>query len=194
MCGRGTFLVEAATLWPSARYLGVDLSEEQLKDAKENYLAAHVPMELTKADARNLSHLGDGSVDKILTCPPFGRQFEKISANLYKELLVEWSRVLKESGLMVILVDVSNVQALCDAVDEAQCAIEFRRSPFRLGKIRATLVVVVKGSQSRPTREGKFDWEQGDQKGRSLWAEIRERALPSLVPYSLSRTITDAKL
>ena len=198
MCGRATFLVEAATLWPQAEYQGVDLSITQLEDGAENCKAANVSVELVCADSRKLEHFKDGSVDKILCCPPFGRQFSIESDKLYDELLQEWSRVLKPTGRMVLLVDTPNVDSLAHAVKMASCRVEFIRSPpFRLGKIRGTIVIVVKdhiasygsyGSEPSPG-EGLFDWERGDGRGRALWTALRAQALPALVAYSKARPV-----
>jgi len=193
MCGRATFLVEAATLWPSARYQGVDSSDDQLQNAKENCRAAHVPIFLVEGDACHLAHLPDASVDKIVTCPPFGRQFKKESTFLYNDLLKEWNRVLKVSGRMVILIDVSNSEALTDAVQNAGCGVEFQRLPFRLGKIQTTILIITKKKRKKPFPVGTFEWEHGEQTGRALWTSLREKALPSLKPYTLSQLLRQSQ-
>ncbi|VEU44442.1 unnamed protein product [Pseudo-nitzschia multistriata] len=100
LCGKATFLVEAATTWgienstpmngantnddrASVSFIGVDASSQQLEDAAENVeavaeaLGGDCTIELRQGDSRDLSRLGfgDGSVAAIATCPPFGRQF-----------------------------------------------------------------------------------------------------------------------
>jgi SAM-dependent methyltransferase len=189
MCGRATFLVEAATVWPDAYYQGSDISDDQLQFAAQNCQAARVPVELRKIDARNLTHLRNSSVDKILSCPPFGRQFEKMSSNLYGEMLMEWSRVLKDSGRMALLVDMSNLKSLRQAVEKANCHVEFCRSPsFQLGRIRATILLVSKKAgeiDKDEPKEGRMKWETGDG-GRAMWSTLRLQTLPSLVPYSVT--------
>jgi SAM-dependent methyltransferase len=193
MCGRATFLIEAAKFWPLAFYQGTDISDTQLQYAKENCQAAKMPVELLYADARKLTHLKDSSVDKIISCPPFGRQFDKVSENLYEELLLEWSRVLKDTGRMALLLDMANLPSMTEAIEKANCQIEFCRSPsFRLGKIRATILLVSKAStiskDEGRLREGKLRWETRDDSGRATWATMRSEALPSLIPYSLTVT------
>ncbi|CAJ1966743.1 unnamed protein product [Cylindrotheca closterium] len=204
MCGKGTFLVEAATIWPSAKYYGMDTSLDQLQNAKENIEATNVAVELQPGvDARNLSDWKDSSVDKIVCCPPFGRQFEKDSDALYEDLMREWSRVLKATGRMGILIDKSNVQSMMEAIQKANCHVDQCRTPsFRLGNIRATILVVSKLSSTKSVKEqqketefGPLWWEQEQQTntnqppGRSLWTAMRAEALPSLVPYSYKRSI-----
>ena len=188
MCGKATFLVEAATIWrhEDTKFHGIDCSTIQLQDALENVNASCLQnkIQLILGDARELPY-EDSSIDKIISCPPFGRQFEKIVS--FEELLVEWSRVLKQNGRMVLLLDTSNVQPFIEATKKTNCChVDYCRSPsFRLGKIRATILIVSKRVSSDTPKEGKLPWEQGhSQSGRQLWSTLRSQALPSLVPYS----------
>ena len=185
MCGKGTFLVEAATFWPEATYFGVDTSTEQLQDATLNCKAAKVNVTLRSGDATRLRHIPDSSVDRILCCPPFGRQFDKASSRFYVDLLSAWSRVLADGGMMVLLIDLNNVQELRDAVAASGCWVAFQRSEFWLGKIKATFLIVRKcapGADNLSTQLGLFDWEVGNLKGRAQWASLRSQALPKLSP------------
>lgn len=75
MCGRETFLVEEATFWPDAICEGIDASSDQLQDAQMNVNAAKARVDLLQGDARDLRHIKDSSIDWILRCRPFGRQF-----------------------------------------------------------------------------------------------------------------------
>jgi len=197
MCGKGTFLIEAATIWPSAKYCGMDTSMDQLENAKENIEAAKVVVELESADARKLADWNDSSVDKIVCCPPFGRQFEKVSDSLYEDLMKEWSRVLKDTGRMAILLDKGNVASMTEAIQNANCQVDQCRTPsFQLGNIRATILLASKRSntscEQKETEFGLLWWEKGNQRfGRSLWAAMRSEALPSLVPYSYKRRLIE---
>ena len=187
MCGRGTFLVEAATFWPDAKYIGVDRSRDQLRDAQENVKAAGVKVDFCIGDARHLSDFNDESVDRILTCPPFGIQFDTEFPDLYDDMLLEWSRLLSNTGQMVVLIDVPNLSQLKDAIEKADCCVIFTRSPFRLGRLNAAIVVAKKGiCHNEIPKEGTFEWEEtsGKLQGRSLWSSLREDALPNLEPYS----------
>ena len=205
MCGCATFLIEGATIWSKAYYFGIDKSQSQLQKATANCHAASVTklIDVKYGDARQLDHIDDNSIDKIISCPPFGRQFAMSSKNLYSELMTEWTRVLKpETGRMVILIDNENLNAISEAAMEtAYCQVDFIRSPsFWLGKIQATVVILSKRNQDRtnkimeessssgPPQTGKFVWEKTKKgnaaKGRSRWAHMRAEALGSLVPYS----------
>lgn len=190
MCGCGTFLIEAATIWPhdakNVTYLGVDSSPAQLLHAQANVDAARVRVQLCEGDARRMD-LSSGSIDKIVSCPPFGRQFgapDEIP-DLYDDLLQEWSRVLKHDGRMVLLVDTANIENMFGSVEKAGCHVARMRDYFRLGKIQATIMIIAKGpATSAQVRRGRFDWEVGPQKGRALWATLRSGALPALIPFS----------
>jgi len=193
MCGKGTFLIEAWTHWPTAKiYHGIDISEEQLQDASENCQAAFTTMiHLTLGNACNLQCFPDGTVDKIITCPPFDRQFaETVPPN---QLLREWSRVLKsDTGRIVLLLNTTTAEEWTRAV-MPPCHIEIIRPSFPLGpNLRVSLIVISKQStkppknqQFLPPKQELFDWELGTkQKGRTLWAKLRSQSLPSLIPYS----------
>ncbi len=185
MCGRATFLIEAATFWPDATYIGVDASEQQLHDARINCQSAKVKVQLLSGDATHLSQISDSSVDRIICCPPFGRQFKKKSMSLYSDLLIEWSRVLADDGTMVLLIDSDNTPELIEAIVQSGCQIIFQRSPFRLGRLRATILVANKSCMAAThlhTETGTFHWEGGDLKGRTLWSFLRSQALPKLSP------------
>eukprot|EP00980_Cylindrotheca_fusiformis_P015465 scaffold4347_cov117-Cylindrotheca_fusiformis.AAC.9 len=102
---------------------------------------------------------------------PIRSTFEKVSENLYEELLCEWSRVLKDSGRMVLLLNMSNLPAMTAATKKANCQIEFCRSPpFRLGMIKATILIISKQSHAVQaeghSRVGKLYWETESGSGR----------------------------
>lgn len=106
-CGSGTIMEERMT-YPFLKMEGGDLSQAAVDISREN-LGAHKKVRLRRWDARQLP-LDSGSVDKIVTNLPFGRQ---IAANenllmLYIDMLLEMKRVLKNSGSMLCLTDAEN--------------------------------------------------------------------------------------
>jgi len=191
MCGRATFLVEAAIFWPQGgRFIGVDRSHDQLKDAKINLNSCNLDqaVELHHGDSRHLAMLENETVDTIICCPPFGRQFEQDTNDSFRDLLLEWSRVLKaDDGKMVLLIDEENVNALTCAIQNANCSVFSIRHSFRLGKLQATIVIAHKlkvASMCLPNRT-RLSWENESpllEKDRALWSRIRTKALPALVP------------
>ena len=195
MCGRGTFLMEAANFWPSAgKIIGVDQSQDQLKDAALNLYASHLDqvVQLHHGDARQLTILDNQSVDIILCCPPFGRQFGIAAENpaLYQELLLEWARVLKQQDAkMVLLIDEDNLNDLISAIQTANCTVTTLRHSFRLGKLRVTIVICRKLNQNEVSTslppQTNLPWEIDTlfkEKDRALWSRIRSKSLPALIP------------
>jgi tRNA (guanine6-N2)-methyltransferase len=104
LCGAGTLLIERAMLGPYDRLIGGDIQGEAVAMAKRNARVAEVMASWRTWDARELP-LPDGSVTRILTNLPFGKQLStraEIPA-LYKALLGSFERVLAPAGLLVTL-------------------------------------------------------------------------------------------
>jgi tRNA G10 N-methylase Trm11 len=189
LCGRATFLVESAKYWPLASYHGVDSSIPHLEHAKMNADSTKVWLELIQGVPHKLPFASD-SMDKIMTCLPFGK-----SQAFYANLITELSRVLKSErkGRMILVIDAASLQCLVEAIHNSHdysCSVAFIRQSFLWGTHRANLVIVEKdaGGQNRRRNVpviGKFEWEKcHEQSDRLLWATIRSRTIPPLVPYS----------
>ncbi|CAE7222894.1 THUMPD2, partial [Symbiodinium sp. CCMP2456] len=109
MCGKGTLLLEAAIWWPEARYVGCDTDEAQLEACQQNaaYIGAEVATHL--ADVSNLNSLpfANQSIDKLMTAPPWDRQFEASGGlrSFYRAMLPELFRVLRSDGSMALLLN-----------------------------------------------------------------------------------------
>jgi len=109
MCGAGTLLaehLELARRWkvPTPPALGGDLDYGAVRAAAVN-LRRVGPSLLSRWDARRLP-LAAGSVDRVLSNPPFGKQLsspEEIGP-LYRAAGAEIDRVLKPGGRAVLLV------------------------------------------------------------------------------------------
>jgi hypothetical protein len=177
---------------------------------------------LYKGDSRDLSTLGfdDGSVVAIATCPPFGRQFfaldkgdgsdqnadnsnhsnsnEDILAVSYRDWLREWSRVLHPTiGRIVLLVDVDHQEeALGAIVATKSLRVTVVREPFRLGRVKATVIVAdamtphnndddedsTKELSSAPLT--RLPWEGTTKEARAEWTRLRAASLEELEPYT----------
>ncbi|CAE8688385.1 unnamed protein product [Polarella glacialis] len=107
MCGKGTLLAEAALWWPEAEYRGFDADESQLRACQLNYkyMSVQVKSELANSSLLGGLPLLDASVDKLMTAPPWDRQFAAAGGleELYPRLLREFRRVLRPNGTMVLL-------------------------------------------------------------------------------------------
>jgi 23S rRNA G2445 N2-methylase RlmL len=108
MCGAGTILAEHLAVMskiraPIAPALGGDLELGALRAAAGN-LRRLGRVELVNWDATRLP-LGDASVDRVVSNPPFGKQLETPEAvgPLYRRMVSEHDRVLRPGGRAVLL-------------------------------------------------------------------------------------------
>lgn len=208
LCGKATFLVEAATITTlsqqqqqqsTVRYIGVDQSKEQLEDAQCNINETgtrHI-IELRQGDARLLDFLDNDSVDVIVTCPPFGKQFA-VGTDLdtfYRNCVTEWVRVCR--GRMVTLIDTENADRMVRAMEQQQnndtgraLQLIVRREPFRLGRLMATVLVAIRTNAAKRINTNHDEpshvlpWEGPVPLTRAAWTRQRAASLPSLVPYT----------
>ncbi|MBZ3869406.1 THUMP domain-containing protein 2 [Sciurus carolinensis] len=113
MCGLGTILLEAAKEWPSAYYMGADVSDSQLLGACDNLKAAGLKdkIELLKVSVIELP-LPSDSVDIIISDIPFGKKF-KLGKDI-KSILQEMERVLGVGGTAVLLLSEDHHRLLRD--------------------------------------------------------------------------------
>lgn len=165
---------------------------------------------LCKGDSRDLSSIGfeDGSVTAIATCPPFGRQFfalddasendgrgnarcvDSLLAASYREWLHEWARVLHPSlGRIALLVDVGHQEEALAAIEATESlSVVVHREAFRLGRVRATVIVAEAGTTEDRSRLlpplSRFPWEGTSKEARAEWARLRAASLGRLEPYT----------
>jgi tRNA (guanine6-N2)-methyltransferase len=104
MCGSGTILIERALAERYRCLLGGDVDPQAVETARANIGPRYKPIEIRRWDARELP-LEAASVSAIVTNLPFGHQIGTADENreLYPALLAEWTRVLTNSGRMVLL-------------------------------------------------------------------------------------------
>ena len=104
MCGAGTILVERGMAAPHCQLLGGDIRADALAAAAENIGRKHKPRQLLQWDTRALP-LRSGSVDKVATNPPFGKQLgsHRENVGLYAALFREIDRVLSSSGRAIVI-------------------------------------------------------------------------------------------
>ncbi|WP_052487992.1 methyltransferase domain-containing protein [Gordoniibacillus kamchatkensis] len=103
-CGSGTILSERLA-YPHRQIAGGDLSEEAVEAAKAN-AGIHHRVGIHHWDARRLP-IDSGSVHKIVTNLPFGRQIaaDEPIPELYRGIVKEINRVLHNNGSALCLTD-----------------------------------------------------------------------------------------
>ena len=101
-CGGGTILIEAEIT--GAKIIGGDLDADVLDSAVNNRQAAAIPASVLCWDTRSLP-LKSAAVDRVITNMPWGRQVQVDEGlkNFYRQSLAEMQRVVRPSGIIVIL-------------------------------------------------------------------------------------------
>jgi tRNA (guanine6-N2)-methyltransferase len=104
MCGTGTILIERALIGRYAKLIGSDRDAAMLEAARENIGPRYKPIELHPWDAAAIP-LPDGSVSRVITNLPWGIRHGSHEENrrLYPRLLVEFQRLVRKDGAIVIL-------------------------------------------------------------------------------------------
>jgi tRNA (guanine6-N2)-methyltransferase len=125
MCGAGTILAEALLATRGKRLpdgsgwdltlIGGDIDPAHVRATEAN-LRRLGPVQISSWDARDLP-LQTGSVDRILSNPPFGKQLSTPAeiGPLYRGMVKEYDRVLRPGGKAVLLV--ADATPLKDAVN-----------------------------------------------------------------------------
>jgi 23S rRNA G2445 N2-methylase RlmL len=127
MCGAGTILAEVVERARTMRVRpslvsGGDIERSALRVAETNLRRAG-EISLARWDA-TLLPLEARSIDRVICNPPFGKQLGEPAkiAPLYRRIVKEFDRVLRDNGRAVLLV--SDLAALSDAV----AAVKWKRS------------------------------------------------------------------
>ena len=194
MAGRGSLLVEALRLAPTARAVGVDASAAQLAAAARNLQALRLGgagalasrCALVEGDATRLP-LPAASADVVLSDLPFGVQ-HALEDGLYEAALREMRRVVRDgAGAVVLLTSEANLELLRDSV-RAVGGMQLRRWRIvPLGYTRAAVCVIDAVSADappapQPVEVARFDWEF--KSGRAGWEVLRKEARPPMVGAS----------
>ena len=103
-CGYGSIPVQMAKKFRFSRLLVSDLDDEKIAMVSQKKQLQQENISVCCMDAMKLSNVEAGSVDLVITDPPWG-YYEEISdiGEFYKEMFESFRRVLKKDGKMVVL-------------------------------------------------------------------------------------------
>lgn len=107
-----------------------------------------------------------------------------LNCTSYFERMVKDFEGRRKDGSFDRLRNFGSVYASCDCC-ESFCYLQ--RDNFRLGRINATILVIVHmgANEDQLTKHGRFDWESGDiNRDRARWAKLQSAALPPLNSFS----------
>lgn len=104
--GSGAIVLERVQSFPYKKFFASDNKEDLVEELKRKTKWGQQKIIVEKHDALNLNNLDSGSINKIITDPPWGL-FEKPQEDMvdfYKRMLLEFYRVLADGGMAIILV------------------------------------------------------------------------------------------
>ncbi|CAJ1343086.1 unnamed protein product, partial [Effrenium voratum] len=169
--------VAQASIWWPARYVGCDTDAAQLAACRENHRYLSAEVETHVANACSLP-LPDHSVEKLMTAPPWDRQFAAAGGleALYPRLLAEFGRVLTPTGRMALLLNSAAFEVL------RPLAVHWRLAWRRWRLTRHTEAVLLAAA-----RGGGGELAPGFDAPRSAWSRLRAEERPRLRPFSAAR-------
>ncbi len=143
MCGAGAILLERAFAGRYRYLIGGDLSKQALEATQRNFGRKHQPRQFFHWDTQSLP-FQPNSVDKIVCNLPVAERNENTSqlTNLYRKCFVQYEKVLKTNGKMVLL---TLQPALLDKILKQQKSLKMRqRVSVDVGGKRGRISVIRK--------------------------------------------------
>lgn len=104
-CGYGSIPVQLVKKFHFSKLYASDIDNEKISmNGQKKQLKNNPCLDLRQADAFNLSHIEDKSINLVITDPPWGF-YEDIGdvKTFYKKMFASFDRILKDEGRMVIL-------------------------------------------------------------------------------------------
>lgn len=104
-CGYGSIPVQLVKKFHFSKLYASDIDNEKISmNSQKKQLKNNPCLDLRQADAFNLSHIEDKSINLVITDPPWGF-YEDIGdvKTFYKKMFASFDRILKDEGRIVIL-------------------------------------------------------------------------------------------
>ena len=104
-CGYGSIPVQLVKKFHFSKLYVSDIDNEKISmNSQKKQLKNNPCLDLRQADAFNLSHIEDKSINLVITDPPWGF-YEDIGdvKTFYKKMFASFDRILKDEGRIVIL-------------------------------------------------------------------------------------------
>lgn len=104
-CGYGSIPVQLVKKFHFSKLYVSDIDNKKISmNSQKKQLKNNPCLDLRQADAFNLSHIEDKSINLVITDPPWGF-YEDIGdvKTFYKKMFASFDRILKDEGRMVIL-------------------------------------------------------------------------------------------
>ncbi|RUS72273.1 hypothetical protein EGW08_019961, partial [Elysia chlorotica] len=121
MCGKATILLEGASSWQDAFYIGNDNATDQINVAAENASSNSEKINVALADGLNMPYR-DCCVDVIVCDAPFNQKYltSLTPYVFFGKFLQEIHRVLRSDGCCVMLVSQQLVSVILTLVQDSE--------------------------------------------------------------------------
>lgn len=103
--GYGAIPIVRAISFPYKKIIAVDKDENLVSRLQQKGQKLHKNIDVIHGDALSLHEIDTGSIDKIISDPPWGEY--KVMAEpekFFEKMLKEFDRILKQNGIIVLLV------------------------------------------------------------------------------------------
>ncbi len=102
-CGFGSIPFQRMKFFPYTKVIAGDINPEMIRFVREKAQSFKRPIHIENWDTLHLTQVKDRSITTIVTDPPWGTHGDIDISSLYDGMLVEFSRILRTQGILIIL-------------------------------------------------------------------------------------------
>lgn len=108
--GYGSIPIERAASFPYKEIIAVEKEDSLISKLKQKVKASGKKIEVIRGNALVLSEIQNKFIDKIISDPPWGEYKEVPDLEkFYEAMLLEFDRVLKQEGVIVLLIGAKDI-------------------------------------------------------------------------------------